>query len=183
LFDGRTATERAFQVSELGGAPQRDVEGGLQLAGVVSIENDESEDTSLGRLMQIARVLGIEKCDDRTRCLMNDRGDLLERVPSRPNPRSATSAPVLRLSLRHPRYRGRATISWPSPSTIAEIRSSRSSRSLAMSTCKRCSGSTMSSPRAFRDPDARGIHVAQRVIQHLLTGGLTKRTPTFERSS
>ena len=98
MFDDRAATKRALQISELREAPKCDVERGLELAGVVSIENDESEDTSLGRLMQIARVLGIEKCDDRTRCLMNDRGDLLERVPSRPNPRSATSAPVLRLS-------------------------------------------------------------------------------------
>ena len=80
MFDDRAATKRALQISELREAPKCDVERGLELAGVVSIENDESEDTSLGRLMNVARVLGIEKCDDRTCCLMNDRGDLLERV-------------------------------------------------------------------------------------------------------
>src|SRR5688572_8483245 len=80
LFDDRAATERTLQVLELREPPQRDVESALQFGGLLSVQYDVGEDTALGRLMNVARVFRIDERDDGTRSLMNDLGDLLERV-------------------------------------------------------------------------------------------------------
>ena len=80
LLDDRAPPKGPLQVLELRKATQRDVESALQLASIIVVENDVGEDTPLSRLLHVARVPGIEQRDDRTRCLMDDRRDLLERV-------------------------------------------------------------------------------------------------------
>jgi len=59
LFDERAAAECALQVLELREPPERDIESVLQLAGVLLVENDVGEATSLGRLVRVARILDV----------------------------------------------------------------------------------------------------------------------------
>lgn len=78
LLDGRAAAECALQALELRKPAEGDVEGALQVGGVVSVEDDIGEHASPGRFVYVARVLCIEKRDHRASGLPNDRGDLLQ---------------------------------------------------------------------------------------------------------
>ncbi len=72
MFDDRAAAERALEALKLCEPPERDVEGALQLV-TVCIENHICKNTSLGRLVDVAWIFGVEDCDHRTSGLVDDR--------------------------------------------------------------------------------------------------------------
>ena len=80
LFDDRAAAECALQVLELGEASQSDVDGGFDLRGLIVVQDDVGKHAPLCGFVDVARVFDIEKGNDRTRRLMDDCGDLFERV-------------------------------------------------------------------------------------------------------
>jgi hypothetical protein len=78
LFDHRSAAESSLEVVVLGEALESDVDRALQLlrSGV----DEVGEDSPLGRLADIGRVLGGEQRDDGAARLVDDLLDQLERV-------------------------------------------------------------------------------------------------------
>lgn len=180
LLDDGAASERSLQVLELGEPPQRDVESALDLGGVIVVQDDVAKTPRLAAsstypLSATSRSAMTGQAASRTISEICSSAC----APSRPKRTSATSAPVLRLSAPiAPMSLSRPTISWPKLSTIAVMLSSLSSRSLAISTCRRCSVSGMALTVGSRFYEAR-YTLRSAGDSTPADGGLTKRTPSI----
>ena len=178
LLDDGPAAERPLQVVELGEAPKRDVDCALQFCGFLSIQDDVGEDTALGRFVNIAWVFGIDERDDRTRRLVNDLGDLLERMLA-----IEAQSDERDLCARASTERSDITdVDGASDDLMAERFDHRrdvfeSVVLLVGDQHLQTMVSLRHGPPGWPEMLPSGVHSMQRVIQHLRAGGLSNRSP------